>query len=161
MAGGGARRGTLVIHYGTGHRRPAPRPRQPRDEPRSCGSQPAHQSVIDRRLSRRPLPCASVGRCFASEPSGRRTPMPPAIESGHESGTIGTNADGFRRIEVITGVGRHRRWTREEKAWIVAESLDPTTAVSAVARRHGLHASRLFPWRQRLAAPVAREVTEF
>src|SRR3954447_8117701 len=24
MAGGGARRGTLALHYGTGHRRPAP-----------------------------------------------------------------------------------------------------------------------------------------
>ena len=44
----------------------------------------------------------------------------------------------FRRIEVITGVGRRRRWTGEEKAWIVAESLDPATTVPAVARRHGL-----------------------
>src|SRR3954469_3777635 len=43
MAGGSARRGTLVVHYGTGHRRPAPRLRQPRDGTRSCGSQPAHQ----------------------------------------------------------------------------------------------------------------------
>src|SRR3954447_21408700 len=39
--------------------------------------------------------------------------------------TTGTNDDGFRRLEVITGVGRRRRWTGEEKAWIVAESLDP------------------------------------
>ena len=38
--------------------------------------------------------------------------------------TTGAN-DGFRRLEVITGVGRRRRWTDEEKAWIVAESLDP------------------------------------
>ena len=63
----------------------------------------------------------------------------------------------FRRIEVITGVGRRRRWTEEEKAWIVAESLDPATTASAVARRYGLHASQLFVWRQRLAAPAARE----
>src|SRR3954449_4371354 len=85
MAGGGARRGTLVIHYGTGHRRPAPRARQPRDEPRSCGSQPAHQSLLDRRLSCRPLPCAIIGRTSCFRTDRRRTPMPPTIESGHES----------------------------------------------------------------------------
>src|ERR1043165_4997475 len=75
--------------------------------------------------------------------------------------TTGTNDDGFRRIEVITGVGRRRRWTDEEKAWIVAESLDPATSVSAVARRYGLHPSQLFVWRQRLAAPAARQAPGF
>ena len=64
--------------------------------------------------------------------------------------TTSTNADSFRRIEVITGVGRRRHWTDEEKAWIVAESLDPATTVSAVARRYGLHVSQLFTWRQQL-----------
>ena len=62
---------------------------------------------------------------------------------------------------MITGVGRRRRWTDEEKAWIVAESLDPATTVSAVARRYGLHASQLFVWRQQLAAPAAREAPAF
>ena len=62
---------------------------------------------------------------------------------------------------MITGVGRRRRWTDEEKAWIVAESLDPATTVSAVARRYGLHASQLFIWRQQLAAPAAREAPAF
>ena len=75
--------------------------------------------------------------------------------------TTSTSDDGFRRIEVITGVGRRRRWTDEEKAWIVAESLDPATAVSAVARRYGLHPSQLFVWRQRLAAPVVRGAPGF
>ena len=77
------------------------------------------------------------------------------------SSTTSTKADEFRRIEVITGVGRRRRWTDEEKAWIVAESLDPATAVSAVARRYGLHASQLFVWRQQLAGPAAREAPAF
>jgi transposase len=62
----------------------------------------------------------------------------------------GTNDDGFRRIELITGVGRRRRWTAEEKMRIVAESLDPATTSSAVARHYGLHASQLFVWRQQL-----------
>src|SRR3954465_15552774 len=75
--------------------------------------------------------------------------------------TTGTSDDGFRRLEVITGVGRRRRWTDEEKAWIVAERLDPASTVSAVARRYGLHPSQLFVWRQQLAAPAAREAPEF
>src|SRR5215207_5268707 len=68
----------------------------------------------------------------------------------NHSTTTGTNADGFRRLEMITGVGRRRRWTAEEKARIVAESLAPATTSSAVARRYGLHASQLFVWRQQL-----------
>ena len=66
------------------------------------------------------------------------------------STTTGTKADSFRRLEVFTGVGRRRRWADEEKARIVAESLDPATTSSAVARRYGLHASQLFVWRQQL-----------
>src|SRR5688500_12400943 len=75
----------------------------------------------------------------------------------NDSSTTSTKADDFRRIEVITGVGRRRRWTDEEKAWIVAESLDPATTISSVVRRYGLHASQLFVWRQQFAAPAARE----
>ena len=77
------------------------------------------------------------------------------------SRTTSTSDDGFRRVEVITGVGRRRRWTDEEKAWIVAESLDRATTVSAVARRYGLHPSQLFVWRQQLAAPAVREAPAF
>src|SRR3954465_13258175 len=81
------------------------------------------------------------------------------------SATTGTNADSFRRIELITGVGRRRRWTDEDKARIVAESLDPATTSSAVARRYGLHASQLFVWRQQVqrsaAGTVARSEQEF
>jgi transposase len=51
---------------------------------------------------------------------------------------------------VITEVGRRRRWSLEEKARIVAESLDPATTSSAVARRYGLHASQLAAKRKHL-----------
>jgi transposase len=64
--------------------------------------------------------------------------------------TTSTKADGFRRLEVITGTGQRRRWSDEDKARIVAESLDPRTTASAVARRYGLHTSQLFTWRQQL-----------
>ena len=73
--------------------------------------------------------------------------------------TVGANGDGFRRIEGSTGIGRRRRWTAEEKAWIVAESLDPAMTVSAVARRYGLHASQLFAWRQQLQRRAASPET--
>jgi transposase len=79
----------------------------------------------------------------------------------NDSRTTSTNDDGFRRVEVITGVGRRRRWTDEEKAWIVAESLEPASSVSAVARRYGLHPSQLFVWRQRLAAAAVRDAPGF
>ena len=77
------------------------------------------------------------------------------------SRTTSTSDDGFRRIEVITGVGRRRRWTDEEKAWIVAESLDPASTVSAVARSYGLHPSQLFTGQRQLATPAVREVPAF
>jgi transposase len=64
--------------------------------------------------------------------------------------TTSTKADGFRRIEGSTGGGHRRRWSDEEKAWIVAESRAPATTAAAVARRYGLHASQLFVWRQQL-----------
>ena len=53
-----------------------------------------------------------------------------------------------RRIEVITGAGGRRRWTTDDKARIVAETLEPGAAVSVVARRHGLTPQQLFGWRR-------------
>jgi transposase len=51
-----------------------------------------------------------------------------------------------RRIELITGTGRRRRWSSEDKARIVVESLEPGVSVSEVARRHGLSPQQLFGW---------------
>src|SRR5688500_4135668 len=71
------------------------------------------------------------------------------------SATTGTNGDSFRRLEVITGTGRRRRWSDEDKARIVTESLNPATTASAVARRYGLQVSQLFTWRQQLQRSAA------
>ena len=54
----------------------------------------------------------------------------------------------MRRIEVITGGDGRRRWTVDEKARIVAETLDPGAVVSVIARRHGLTPQQLFAWRR-------------
>jgi transposase len=59
-----------------------------------------------------------------------------------------------RRIEVITGDDRRRKWSAQEKAAIVAESLAKGAVVSEVARRHGLSPQQLFGWRARLRDAV-------
>ena len=53
-----------------------------------------------------------------------------------------------RRIEVITGTGGRRRWTMDDKARIVEETLDQGASVSVVARRHGLTPQQVFAWRR-------------
>jgi transposase len=55
-------------------------------------------------------------------------------------------------IEVITSVQRRRRWSAEEKARLVAASLEPDTGVSVVARQAGIHPSQLYGWRRQLCA---------
>jgi transposase len=53
----------------------------------------------------------------------------------------------FRRVELLTGPGRRRRWSAGEKAQIVAETLVPGARVSEVARRWQLHPQQVFGWR--------------
>jgi transposase len=61
--------------------------------------------------------------------------------------TLDPNAGDIRRIEVITGTGRRRRWSVETKAQIIAESFTGEVSVLEVARRHGLRPQQLFGWR--------------
>src|SRR5512143_3270165 len=60
--------------------------------------------------------------------------------------------DSYRRIEVITGRRRRRRWTTEEKLRIVAESLEADANISEVARRHGVARGLLTVWRRQFSA---------
>jgi len=66
--------------------------------------------------------------------------------------TLDPKSEDIRRIEVITGVGRRRRWTIEAKARIVAESCAGGASVSEVARRHGIRPQQLFGWRHQARA---------
>jgi transposase len=67
---------------------------------------------------------------------------------------------GYRRIEVLTGPGRRRQWSAEQKAQIVAESLVPGAIVTDVARRWQVCPQQVFGWRRQaraglLALPAA------
>jgi transposase len=72
------------------------------------------------------------------------------LESKADGG--GGGVTDVRRIELITGIGRRRRWSREDKARIVVESLAAGVSVSEVARRHGLSPQQLFAWRREARA---------
>lgn len=66
-----------------------------------------------------------------------------------------SKSDSLQRVEVITGIGRRRRFSRQTKADIVLESRAPGAVVSEVARRHGLTPQQLFGWRRELRAATA------
>src|SRR5271154_1663989 len=55
----------------------------------------------------------------------------------------------------ILGVERRRRWSKDEKARIVEETLMPRAVVCEVARRHGVAQSRVFAWRRQARAEGA------
>ena len=62
----------------------------------------------------------------------------------------------LRRLEVITGVGRRRRFSDDDKARIIEATLAPGAVVSEIARRHGLTPQQVFTWRRhacRAASP--------
>ena len=54
----------------------------------------------------------------------------------------------YRRIELITGVARRRRWTTQEKSALVAESSRPGVNISDLARRSGVNRGLLQTWRR-------------
>src|SRR5277367_768214 len=68
----------------------------------------------------------------------------------------------FRRIEILTGPVRRRRWSAEEKARIVEETLAPGARVAEVARRWQVCSQQVFGWRRaacRAVTTVARTTT--
>ena len=57
------------------------------------------------------------------------------------------------RADVL-GVERRRRWSDDEKARIVEETLAPGAKVTDVAHRNDVAASVLFTWRRKARLPV-------
>jgi transposase len=67
----------------------------------------------------------------------------------------------YRRLEVITGRRRRRRWSAEEKGRIVAESFEEGANISEVARRHGVARGLLTVWRHQVAAGTRSQAASF
>jgi transposase len=51
---------------------------------------------------------------------------------------------GYRRIEVLTGPIRQRRWSDDDKARIIAETTEPGAVVTEVARRWQVSPQQVF-----------------
>jgi transposase len=69
-------------------------------------------------------------------------------------------AEGYRRVEILTGPRRRREWSEDDKARAVAESCAPGAVVSEVARRWQVSPQQLSAWRRQaraaaLETPVA------
>jgi transposase len=75
--------------------------------------------------------------------------------------TLEANVTLLRRWEVISGSGRRRRFSDDDKSRIVEETLAPGAVISEVARRHGLLPQQVFTWRRQLRRPaIASAATE-
>jgi transposase len=62
---------------------------------------------------------------------------------------------GYRRIEVLTGPGRGRRWSDDDKARIIAETAQPGAVVTEVARRWQVSPQQVFDWRRQARKALA------
>jgi transposase len=62
---------------------------------------------------------------------------------------------GYRRVEVLTGPGRRRKWSDEAKERIVAEALSPGAVVADIARRWQVCPQQIFGWRRERRAASA------
>jgi transposase len=63
---------------------------------------------------------------------------------------------GYRRIEVLTGPVRRRKWSDDDKARIIAETADPGARVTEVARRWQISPQQVFDWRRAARKALAR-----
>jgi transposase len=66
-----------------------------------------------------------------------------------------------QHFEVITSIGRRRRWSLEDKERLVAATLEPEAVISDVARSAGIHVSQLFRWRKELCQISAPSLPPF
>ena len=84
--------------------------------------------------SLRDVPYASERRPLVSLADGNRTCVWPEVS--HMA---------MDRIEVITSVGRRRRWSASDKARLVAAMGEPDAVVTEIARSASVEASLLYP----------------
>ena len=60
------------------------------------------------------------------------------------------------RNDVVSSVGKRRRFSLAEKQQLVAATLKPGASVAAVAREAGIRATQLYGWRLRLRGSVPK-----
>ena len=87
-----------------------PRPRQLRDASTVMRFQPAHQSLINRRLDDR-APCLARQSLKATLPRKPRIHSPASCKGGHESGsklTLGTQSTGLVGVDLRQSALRRR-----------------------------------------------------
>jgi transposase len=80
--------------------------------------------------------------------------MSNRIDPTHSKQDAAVDAMAGVRTKVITGGGQRRRWSSDDKARIVRESLKPGAVVSEVAQRYGLNRSQLYEWRRKARAAL-------
>jgi transposase len=61
------------------------------------------------------------------------------------------------RGELLDGPERRRRWSEDEKAAIVAETLYAGVKVADIARRHGVSRALIYGWRRAVGVPSAAD----
>ncbi|WP_352837531.1 transposase [Mesorhizobium sp. M0664] len=59
-----------------------------------------------------------------------------------------------RPFEVINGAGGRRQWSVDDKARIIAETLEPNAIISEVSRRYGLRPQQVFAWCRGCASAI-------
>jgi transposase len=58
----------------------------------------------------------------------------------------------MRRVEVVSGPERRRRWSEEQKRAIVAEASAPDASVRSVAQRLDVAPRQIYRWRRELSS---------
>jgi len=61
---------------------------------------------------------------------------------------------GYRRLEMLTGPGRRRKWSDDDKAKVVAETLERGAVVAEVAHHWQFCPQQVFTWRREMRVGI-------
>ena len=78
-------------------------------------------------------------------------------QNSHTNRRVPVAKDGRDAFQKTESISRRRRWSEDEKARIVEESLEPGTRVCDVAKRHGISRGMVFEWRRQAKAGEPRQ----
>ena len=78
-------------------------------------------------------------------------------QNSHTNRRVPVAKDGRDAFQKTESISRRRRWSEDEKARIVEESLEPGTRVCDVAKRHSISRGMVFEWRRQAKAGEPRQ----